>query len=136
VRVSAGTLWPMAARARRIIVGYDGSEASTRALDLAADLAGYGSTLAVVTVAEGREDAVGDRVLGDARERLVSRHVSASYLRPVGEPAETLVETANSLEADLLVVGRRDQNALQRLVLGSVSAKVVNRAHCDVLVVR
>lgn len=125
----------MAARARKIIVGYDGSEASTRALELAADLAGYGSTLAVVTVAEG-EDAFGDRVLGDARERLVSRHVSASYLRPVGEPAETLVETASDLEADLLVVGRRDQSALQRLVLGSVSAKVVNRAHCDVLVVR
>jgi nucleotide-binding universal stress UspA family protein len=38
------------ARSRRIMVGYDGSAAGRRALAAAADLVGYGSTLAVVTV--------------------------------------------------------------------------------------
>jgi nucleotide-binding universal stress UspA family protein len=47
-----------------------------------------------------------------------------------------LVEAAATRSADLLVVGRRDQGALKRLVLGSVSAKVLDRAPCDVLVVR
>ena len=46
----------MAARPRRIMVGYDGSEAATRALDVAADLVGYGSTLAVVTVRTSESD--------------------------------------------------------------------------------
>ena len=49
--------------------------------------------------------------------------------------AEQLVETARELDVDLIVVGRR-KSSLQRLVLGSVSAKVVRRAPCDVLVVR
>jgi nucleotide-binding universal stress UspA family protein len=124
----------MAARARNILVGYDGSEAAVRALDAAADLAGYGSTLAVVSVGRERRPG-GPRPLADARERLLRRQVTARYLEPVGDPAATLVETAYELEADLVVVGRR-KSALQRLVLGSVSAKVVRRAPCDVLVVR
>jgi nucleotide-binding universal stress UspA family protein len=124
----------MAVRPRKIVVGYDGSEAGRRALEVAADLAGYGSTLSVVTV---RTRDLGPSIAQDARERLLRRHVEARYLEPTGEPAETLVETARELDADLVVVGRRDHNALQRLLmLGSVSAKVVRRASCDVLVVR
>lgn len=131
----------MAAHPRRILVGYDGSEAAQRALETAADLTGYGSTLAVVSVAaedaDGAQRATGAaRLLTEAREQLLRRQVTARYLQPVGEPADRLLEAARELDADLLVVGRRDRNALRRLVLGSVSAKVVRRAPCDVLVVR
>jgi len=122
------------AGAKSILVGYDGSEASQRALDAAASLVGYGSTLAVINVSpEGQP--VGRGPLAEARGRMLRRHVQASYLEQVGDAAEQLVETACSLGVDLLVVGRR-RRALQRLVLGSVSAQVVRRAHCDVLVVR
>lgn len=124
----------MSAQPRNIVVGYDGSDASRRALDAAADLAGYGSRLAVVSVAPHPVSENGGP-LADARERLLRRHVEARYLEPFGEPAEALVATARELEADLVVVGRR-KSSLQRLVLGSVSAKVVRRAPCDVLVVR
>ncbi len=127
----------MSARAKNIVVGYDGSDAARRALDRAADLVnGYGSTLAVVSVAQGDARGEAETLIDEARERLHARQVTARYLEPVGEPAELLVETADDLGADLLVVGRRDYGALQRLVLGSVSSKVVHRATCDVLVVR
>ena len=53
---------------------------------------------------------------------------------PAGEPANELLEAARVLEADLLVVERR--NALKRALLGSPSAAVVRGAPCDVLVVR
>jgi nucleotide-binding universal stress UspA family protein len=72
--------------------------------------------------------------LDHAREHLLRRHVTATYLQPVGEPAAELVGTARELEADLVVVGRRS-HSLRRLVLGSVSADVVRSAPCDVLVV-
>jgi nucleotide-binding universal stress UspA family protein len=124
----------MAARAQSILVGFDGSDAACRALDAAVRLVGYGSTLAVVSVGrEGRP--VPRRPLAEARDRLLAKQVQASYLEQVGDPAEQLVETARELDVDLVVVGRR-RSSLQRLVLGSVSAKVVRRAPCDVLVVR
>jgi len=122
----------MAARARTIVVGYDGSESSRRALDVAADLVGYGSSLCVVTVRNGEVDRDVPRA---AREHLQHRHVEAHYREPAGEPAEQLIEAARSLGADLVVVGRHDRNPL-RALLGTVSARVVRRAPCDVLLVR
>jgi len=122
----------MAVRPRRIIVGYDGSEAASRALDAAADLAGYGSTLAVVTVHPGDADR---STTATARERLQRRHVEARYLETSGEPADELVEKARELGADLLVIGRRNGDPLRALP-GSVSSRVVRHAPCDVLVVR
>ena len=122
----------MAGRARKILVGYDGSAAAGRALDAAADLVGYGSTLAVVTVQNG---VLGRSVAAAARARLHGRHVEARYLEPSGEPAEQLVEAAHRLGADLVVIGRRNRPPLRGL-LGSVSSRVVRRAGCDVLVVR
>jgi nucleotide-binding universal stress UspA family protein len=122
----------MAARPRRILVGYDGSEAAGRALDAAADLVGYGSTLSVITVQNGE---LRRSVVAEARGHLRGRHVEARYHEPSGEAAEQLVEAARELEADLVVVGRRDRKSLRGL-LGSVSSKVVRRAPCDVLVVR
>ena len=124
----------MAAQARRIVVGYDDSESAQRALDRAADLTGYGSTLTVVSVTS-EDGPMSEEPLEHARERLLRRHVTATYLQPVGEPAAELVGTARELEADLVVVGRRS-HSLRRLVLGSVSADVVRSAPCDVLVVR
>jgi nucleotide-binding universal stress UspA family protein len=122
----------MAAVPRRIVVAYDGSEAAGRALDTAADLAGYGSTLTVVTV---QTRTVDGEVAAAAREQLLRRHVEARYVEPTGDAAEQLVEAAKELEADLIVVGRRSRNPLRSL-LGSVSARVVRCAPCDVLVVR
>ena len=111
------------------MVGYDGSDSAARALDVAADLAGYGSTLAVVTV---RTDDSDDSVAADARKQLQQRLVQAGYHEISGEPAKQLLQKARELGADLLVVGRRNGSPL----LGSVSSKVVRRAGCDVLVVR
>ena len=118
----------MAARPRRIVVGYDGSTAAQRALDVAAELTGYGSTLAVVTVRSSESDG---RVVAGARTQLQQKLVQAGYHETAGEPATQLVEKAHELGADLIVVGRRNRRPL----LGSVSSRVVRRAHCDVLVV-
>ena len=123
----------MAAQARRIVVGYDDSESAQRALDRAADLTGYGSTRTGVSVTSEQGPESGEPH-EHPRGRLLRRHVTATDLQPVGEPAAELVGTARELEADLVVVGRRS-HSLRRLVLGSVSADVVRSAPCDVLVV-
>ena len=112
------------------MVAYDGSRASGRALDAAADLMGYGSSLTVVHVQRAEEHD--GRMVDAARENLLRRRITARYLEPCGDPAEEVVDAARSVGADLLVVGRR--NGIGP-TLGSVTADVVSRAPCDVLVV-
>jgi nucleotide-binding universal stress UspA family protein len=110
----------MAAQPRRIVVGIDGSAAARRALEIAADLTGYGSTLTVVAVAT---EAGTDRAaLEEARDSLLRRHVTATYVQVVGDPAQELAAAAREREADLVVVGGN-------------GAAVLRAASCDVLVV-
>lgn len=118
----------MAARARNILVAFDGSESGRRALDAAADLAGYGSTVSVAAI-----DAAGatpHALVDEARERLLGRHVLARYLEPSGEPARALTETARRLGVDLLVIGRTNGKRPH-----SLSSDVGVLAPCDVLIV-
>lgn len=114
----------------RIVVAFDGSDASQRALDAAADLMGYGSSLNVVHV---RGAASEGRTVDLAREHLLRRRVMARYLEPCGQAASEVVQAARDVGADLVVVGRR--NALEG-VLGPISSEIVRHAPCDVLVVR
>ena len=117
----------MTPRPRRILVEYDGSSASLRALEAVADLAGYGSTVAVVSVARGGDDPAAERrrLVDEARETLLRRHIAARCFAADGDPAETVLEVAGDLDIDLLVVARPS----------GAAAAVVDGAECDVLLV-
>jgi nucleotide-binding universal stress UspA family protein len=136
---------------KRIVVGFDGSEHSHKALERAADIAN-GATLSVVcsadvtrllrdpsgsvspvdpAAAEARTNA-----LAEARRYLEGRGLEGVFVEGTGHPADVIVQEAEDSGADLIVVGTRGQNAAKRLVLGSVSTTVVHHAPCDVLVVR
>jgi nucleotide-binding universal stress UspA family protein len=135
----------------RIVVGFDGSEHSRKALARAAEIAN-GATVAVVAAANVarlmRDPAQGvspvdpaeaearSKALAEAREYLEGRGITGVYVEGHGNPADVIVQEAEESGADLIVVGTRGQNAAKRLVLGSVSTNVVHHASCDVLVVR
>jgi nucleotide-binding universal stress UspA family protein len=124
----------MAAQPKRIVVGFDGTEGARRALNAAAQLMGYGSTMTVVRVrGEGAHDEPDP--LEAARDLLIERLVSARYEGRVGDAADEIVAVARDLEADVIVVGRRGPRERNGAGPGSVSADVVRRAGCDVLVV-
>jgi nucleotide-binding universal stress UspA family protein len=53
-----------------------------------------------------------------------------------GSPESRIVEKAEELEADLIIVGSHGYNRWERLLLGSVSDSVIHHAPCSVLVVR
>ncbi len=53
-----------------------------------------------------------------------------------GEPAAALLALAQQETADLIIVGARGRTRMQRLLLGSVSQKVMMHAACAVLTVR
>jgi nucleotide-binding universal stress UspA family protein len=135
---------------RRVLLCYDGSEESKRALERVAELAGSVEVVVtVVSVAEplyherpyaGMVDPAEEqehrRLLDAATAELHSRGVEAETLEPVGEPGEAIVEAARQLGAGLVVVGWRHHRLIQRLLFGSVTGEVVDEAPGDVLVVR
>ena len=51
-----------------------------------------------------------------------------------GEPATTIVEQADRIQASMIIMGRRHLSSFNRILKGSVSAAVIERAHCPVLV--
>ena len=53
-----------------------------------------------------------------------------------GDPAEEIVRYAEEIDADLIIMGSRGLSTFGRLLLGSVSQKVLHNAHCSVLIVR
>jgi nucleotide-binding universal stress UspA family protein len=112
------------------MVAFDDSDASRRALDAAADLMGYGSSLSVVHVRGA--DVPEDGTVDVAREQLQRRRIMGRYLEPCGHAAREIVHTAGAMGADLVVVGRRKAEGD---TLGSVSSEIVRDAPCDVLIV-
>jgi nucleotide-binding universal stress UspA family protein len=135
---------------KNIVLGYDDTEPSQRALERAAELAkALSADLAVVSVAPlgpggvrgaGGVDSIDSPAkhaaeLARAREYLEGQAVTAVYQEIVGDPAEAIVQFADQRKADLIIVGTRDHHMLGRLFGQSVSETVSHHAHCDMLVV-
>ncbi len=79
---------------------------------------------------------VGSRLVEQSVEKLIQAGFSAEPLRPIGKPAERIMEAASKQHADLIVMGAKGLGAIDRFLLGSVSTRVVQHASCAVLVVR
>jgi len=132
---------------RRIVIGYDGSNHSKRALEVAVDLAKrYGAEIIVVTVVDIAsstdpsaikiaEDVAG-QISSEASEMLFREGVKHSSIVRHGDPGTEIVRVAEESKADLIVVGSRGLSTLRRLILGSVSRKVINKSKIPVLVVK
>ncbi len=135
---------------RRIVVAYDGSPPSERAVRFA--LSGIGGPDAEVwivhadeaphTVAEPRTDEERGTEVGAIEQALRTFQSTADAARVhvhawvrEGTPATVLLAAADEVHADLVVVGTRGLRSAGRLLLGSVSSEVVARAKQPVTVV-
>lgn len=170
---------------QKILVAFDGSEGSLKALHHGIDLArSYNAELTVVTVVKrekeinpelinhsdptfipaGNETFIqhgaasvdqsrvatdttaihdervrdkGDNVLREARKIMDHEKWTRAKEEVLeGSASDQIERYAITNECDLIVIGRRGLSGLKKLMLGSVSQKVVEKASCPVLVVK
>lgn len=119
----------------RVVVGYDGSSASSLALDFGLDYARR-HHLRVRVVAAQPLHTEHDRVTAKALEATVRSREGgqdAELIHIDGHPAEQLLKL--SADAQLIVVGSRGRGGFAGMLLGSVSQTVLHHAACPVAVI-
>jgi nucleotide-binding universal stress UspA family protein len=145
---------------KNILVAVDGSQASTRALEAATDLAAtHGGTLHILHVVRemqvpltpGLMDAYEKlqrhrhEVLTSAGEQLINQAKRAVESKGVenvetdlgaGDPASAIIDYAARNKVDLIVMGHRGHSQVEHLLMGSVTRKVNNTAKTNCLVIR
>ena len=142
----------------KALVAVDGSKPSLKAVETARELAKTGFlkniTLAYVvhiphpvglangTIVDFIPEDYQKELLREARRvveearALFAPECTVKTVVESGPPAETILQLIEKGNYDLVIVGNRGLNQLQRLFLGSVSNKIVNLANCTVIVVK
>ncbi|GFG75694.1 universal stress protein [Mycobacterium botniense] len=139
---------------RTVVVGTDGSDSSLRAVDRAGNIAGANAKLVIATayLPQPEDSRAADvlkdesykvsgtapiyAILREARDRAKAAGATDIEERPIaGAPVDALVDLAEEVKADLLVVGNVGLSTIAGRLLGSVPANVARRAKTDVLIV-
>ncbi len=136
----------------KILHANDGSEHAFHALALALALAKQNnSDLHMVSVEEvdympefieevrqetGTAARRFHKVLQRARGMAEERHVKLETHVIAGHPVRDIVELAKELKVELLVIGATGHSALYDRLIGSRADRIVQLAHCPVLVVK
>jgi nucleotide-binding universal stress UspA family protein len=142
-------------RMRHILVPTDFSEGSTEAFETALDMArDSGARLTLFHVHHVPTmvfpDVIlpltpelmqnvqhsADLVLDQLRERAVAAGVDTDCKTTFGSTHTEIIDAAEELGVDLIVIGTHGRGGLSHALLGSVAEKVVRKAPCPVLTVR
>jgi nucleotide-binding universal stress UspA family protein len=135
---------------RKILVATDGSKYSKAAAERAIDFAfQYGGDLGVVSVFDvpaefcgEAPDTVEDLIkkakgyVEDVKRQAESAGLKADTVVREGEAYRVITELAKETGANIIVMGSHGRTGLRRLLMGSVTEKVIGHTPCPVLVVK
>jgi nucleotide-binding universal stress UspA family protein len=139
-----------------IVVGYDLSLEADRAVEVVAatgwppdtvvhvvtSLRGLGGGLSSFAGSHETQRHAHDlsAAVASAHERVAARLAEADVAVETsvvaGAPARAVIDAARAIDADLIVVGAGHRSSIVATLAGSVSGRIVEEAHCPVLVVR
>ena len=143
---------------KRIVVGTDGSETAQLAVSHATGLAkAHGASLDIVSAYEPvpsdrlrdeKTQVPGDVAYGvgprgdvnanldNAAAKAIADGIEVNTHPREGDPADAILDVAEEIGADLVVVGNKGMTGARRFLLGSVPNKVSHHAPCSVFIVR
>lgn len=139
----------------RIVVPYDDSELSKKALEMAMVLAkqdekielnvisvvevptsiAYYGTINIESIREAGVKAAKE-IMQDVDEKLNTLPNKTKTMVVEGNPAHLIVDFVKRDNADLVVMGSRGLSGIKEMVLGSVSHNVVQKSPCPVFIVK
>lgn len=137
---------------KKILIAYDGSVHSQRALDCAQNLAQkYAAQVIIVHayqpiwlewgtpfVEEAQKQAIaaGEKVIQEAQSKLAKSNLEIITEVIEGPPAEAILRVADARACDLIVMGSRGMGEWKAALIGSVSHRVLHMSTAPVLVVK
>ena len=145
---------------KRLLVAYDGSEASTKAIDVAVQCSTPDDELVLLTVIPAalvestftnmllptidlstvvtpgtfKEKAMEN--LGKLAKELEGKIGKVDVAVEAGDPADEILLVAKKYDSDIILIGYKGYGKEGRFLLGSVTDKVVRHASRSMLVVR
>lgn len=134
----------------RLLVAVDGSNLGKKAVDLARNIQkSYGSKISLIAVADvpphlyGVDPIAAHSFIEKTRATLEeslglgeSYRAETQLILREGDPASTINEVARSEQIDLILMGSHGRTGLIRLLMGSVTERVIGHAPCPILVTR
>ncbi|MEO0144199.1 MAG: universal stress protein [candidate division WOR-3 bacterium] len=136
----------------RILLAYDGSDGAKLALEKALELASqmksklfvlsvgripeYAGSISEIEEAKYQAQKYYSKMLNEVSERAKEKGIDVETIIRYGKPGDVIVDVANEIGADLIVIGIKKHHPLRRRLLGATADKVVDFANCSVLVVR
>jgi nucleotide-binding universal stress UspA family protein len=138
-----------------VVVGVDGSETSTKAAGIAADMARtWQAKLHIVTVVRPPEGWWGiggappspealsaalvagqEEVLRDAEAAIDLSGVDYETVQELGDPSWKIIEVAEERNADIIIIGKRGAGLAERVMLGSVADRLSHHSPVPVMVI-
>jgi len=133
----------------KILVGIDGSEGSEHALNKAMTLISEYGELILLAVVPSPSDRTfvdeeickklkikADHMIKDIIEDIGVHDFTVTGSVEVGDAAAKIIDVANNLNVDLIMLGSKGSSELEQYNLGSIANKVVQYAHKPVMIVR
>jgi nucleotide-binding universal stress UspA family protein len=138
---------------KKILVAHDGSKLSDKALKKAVEIAAaFDASVVVLSVIPDLyltelSDMDRERIMTALRDEtnlamekvrvsLSGKSMDTKTIIRQGSAAEKILETAQKMKTDLLVLGSHGRHGAKKFLLGSVSSKIVDYAKCPVLVMK
>ncbi|MEC4676987.1 MAG: universal stress protein [Nitrospirota bacterium] len=137
----------------KVVLAVDGSDISRNAVKYAIELAkqSNGTVVAIHVIPpidvmdietfrpekilEGLKEE-GKKILSEVDELAVKAGVKVQTSIESGVPFEKICSVAETLGCDLIIMGSHGRTGIGKVLIGSVTERVISRATCPVLVVR
>jgi|SRR5689334_1105755 nucleotide-binding universal stress UspA family protein len=143
---------------KRILIATDGSDLAAKAVSVGLQLAkALGAEVVALSATEPWSSMVGpegsafnfpiedyeraaaesaSRILDDVRQQATSMGVASETVHAKDFPAEAIVDGANSMHCDLIVMASHGRRGLARALLGSQALRVLTLSSVPVLICR